>query len=50
MNTLPDTWAYFYAGYIVILLSIMGYVISLIVRWRQVKNRLDAVRKRKLNL
>lgn len=50
MNTLPDTWTYFYAGYAVILLSILSYVISLIIRWRQVKSRLDAARKRKLNL
>ena len=49
MNTLPDTWTYFYAGYAVILLSIMGYVISLIVRWLQVITRLDAARKQKIN-
>lgn len=50
MNTLPDTWTYFYAGYAVILLSILGYMVSLIVRWRQVKTRFNAARKRKINL
>jgi hypothetical protein len=49
VNNLPDTWTYFYAGYAVILLSILGYVVSLIVRWRQVKTRLDAASKRKIN-
>jgi hypothetical protein len=46
MNSLPDTWTYFYAGYAVILLSVVGYAVSLFVRWRRVKTRLDAARKR----
>lgn len=46
MNTLPDTWVYFYAGYAVILLSVVGYTVSLFVRWRRVRTRLDAARKR----
>jgi hypothetical protein len=46
MNTLPDTWTYFYAGYAVILFSIIGYTVSLYVRWRSVKTRLDVARKR----
>jgi hypothetical protein len=47
MNPLPDTWAYFYAGYAVILLSIIGYTVSLYLRWRRVNARLDAARKRR---
>jgi len=42
---MPDTWTYFYAGYAVIMLSILGYVVSLFVRWRKVKTRLDTARK-----
>jgi hypothetical protein len=46
MNIQPDTWTYFYAGYAVILLSIVGYTVSMYMRWRRVKTRLDAARKR----
>lgn len=49
MNSMPDTWTYFYAGYTVILLSVLGYVVSLIVRWRKAGSRLDTARKQKIN-
>ena len=47
MNTLPDTWTYFYAGYAVILFSIIGYAVSLFVRWQRGMARQDHRRKQK---
>ena len=37
MNTTLNTVNYFIAGYIVIFGSIIGYVISLYVRWKNLK-------------
>lgn len=37
MNSTLDTLNYFIAGYIVIFGSIIGYVISLYVRWKNLK-------------
>lgn len=37
MNSTIDTLNYFIAGYIVIFGSIIGYVISLYVRWKNLK-------------
>ncbi len=34
-----DTGSYFIAGYAVILISIIGYVVSLGIRWRNLKRR-----------
>ncbi len=46
MNTLPDTWTYFYAGYAVILFSIIGYAVSLFVRWQRGRERLARRREK----
>jgi hypothetical protein len=37
MNSTIDTLNYFIAGYIVIFGSIIGYVVSLYVRWKNLK-------------
>ncbi|HSM24416.1 MAG TPA: hypothetical protein VK856_06085 [Anaerolineaceae bacterium] len=37
MNTTINTINYFIAGYIVIFGSLIGYVISLIIRWKNLK-------------
>jgi hypothetical protein len=37
MNTTLNTVNYFIAGYIVIFGSIIGYVISLLIRWKNLK-------------
>ena len=37
MNSTIDTLSYFIAGYVVIFGSIIGYVISLYVRWKNFK-------------
>jgi len=39
----PDTFRYFYAGYAVIFLVLTFYVISLIVRWNNLRRELDAL-------
>lgn len=37
MNSTIDTLNYFIAGYVVIFGSIIGYVVSLYVRWKNLK-------------
>ncbi|MDO9085589.1 MAG: hypothetical protein Q7U53_05200 [Anaerolineaceae bacterium] len=37
MNTTLNTVNYFIAGYVVIFGSIIGYVISLLIRWKNLK-------------
>lgn len=45
MEEPANTWSYFIAGYAVILLSIMGYAISLAVRWKNLKTKIGKIRK-----
>jgi hypothetical protein len=40
MDTPADTWMYFIAGYAVILSSLAVYVISLVIRWKRLKEEL----------
>ncbi len=42
MDTPANTWVYFISGYAVILLAILGYIISLAVRWTRLKNELKS--------
>jgi len=37
MNSTIDTLNYFIAGYIVIFGSIIGYIVSLFIRWKNLK-------------
>jgi len=45
MEDTVNTWSYFIAGYAVILLAILGYVISLVVRWEILKTKHGAIRR-----
>jgi hypothetical protein len=44
-----NTWSYFIAGYAVILLAILGYTVSLAVRWKNLKTKQGAIRKPEIN-
>ncbi len=37
MNSTIDTLNYFIAGYVVIFGSIIGYIVSLFIRWKNLK-------------
>jgi CcmD family protein len=41
--TTPDTTRYFYSAYAIIFVTLTFYVISLIVRWNNLRNELDAL-------
>jgi hypothetical protein len=43
MNTTLNTVNYFIAGYVVIFGSIIGYVISLYVRWKNLKQEEEII-------
>jgi hypothetical protein len=45
MEDTVNTWSYFIAGYAVILLAILGYAISLTVRWKNLKTKLYKIRR-----
>jgi CcmD family protein len=39
----PDTTRFFYSAYAIIFVTLTFYVISLIVRWNNLRNELDAL-------
>lgn len=45
MEDTANTWSYFIAGYAVILLAILWYAISLVVRWKILKTKLGEIRR-----
>jgi hypothetical protein len=45
MESTLNTVNYFIAGYIVIFGSIIGYIVSLIVRWKNVSEELEILKE-----
>jgi hypothetical protein len=45
MNTPIDTWNYFIAGYAVILCTLAGYMLSLALRWKKLKNEENRLKR-----
>jgi len=41
----PDTVNYMIAGYLVVVVMIIGYISNLILRWRKVTQRVEVLRK-----
>jgi len=41
----PDTANYMIAGYLVVMVMIVGYISSLILRWRKAAQKVEVLRK-----